>query len=180
MGIWSHVWGVVVHRFWVFMGLFGFCIELMYRALVHDVSKLLPSEAFLFAITNQKLKRTEYGSKAYKRLLAELGPALENHYGRNRHHPEHYCEGVAQMSLLDLVEMFYDWKASVRRAPGGNILRSIDVNRDRFGIGDKLASVLRNEAIRKGPQRLVKVPDEEDDGNERTTQIEIRKGEPEE
>jgi len=52
------------------------------------------------------------------------------------------------MSLLDVVEMYFDWKAACRRHRDGDIEESVSVNRDRFELSDELASILTNEATR--------------------------------
>jgi len=44
-----------------------------------------------------------------------MKPALEHHYALYRHHPEHFQNGIDDMNLIDLVEMFADWKASSER-----------------------------------------------------------------
>ena len=51
---------------------------------------------------------------------------------------------VSGMDLLDIVEMLCDWKAATLRHADGNILKSIEINRKRFGIDDQLANILIN------------------------------------
>ena len=50
------------------------------------------------------------------------------------------------MTLIDLVEMFADWKAASERQKDGNLLKSIEVNASRFHIGDQLKQILMNTA----------------------------------
>lgn len=88
-----------------------FAVALLERAEMHDRSKLAEPEASAFALANagEFLKGTTYGSDEYKeRIKTHLGPALAHHYHAegNGHHPEHYENGINQMDLLDLVEMF--------------------------------------------------------------------------
>jgi hypothetical protein len=71
-----------------------------------------------------------------------MGEALKHHYAANSHHPEHYENGIAGMSLLDLIEMVCDWKAATERHADGDLLRSIEQNQDRFGYSDELKSIL--------------------------------------
>jgi hypothetical protein len=52
------------------------------------------------------------------------------------------------MDLLDLVEMFCDWRAAVRRHRDGDIVESVEHNVERFTLGPTLAAVLRKEARR--------------------------------
>lgn len=133
--------------------------RLMDRAEVHDRSKLSGIEKEAFDRISPELLPTKYGSEEYKSALREIKPALEAHYAANSHHPEHYEDGVSGMSLLDLVEMFCDWKAASLRYPGGDILKSIDHNADRFRLSPQLASILRNTVLEMGwgkkPERQV-------------------------
>jgi len=126
-----------------------FAFALLERAEVHDKSKLEEPEASAFAKANSQdfLAKSTYGSEEYKKSLREvLGPALEHHYASNSHHPEHYENGIEGMDLLDLVEMFCDWKAATERHNDGNIFKSIDINETRFNMSSQLAEVLRNTA----------------------------------
>ena len=51
---------------------------------------------------------------------------------------------VNNMSLLDIIEMLCDWKASSERTKQGSIAASLVHNKQRFGISDQLASILEN------------------------------------
>jgi hypothetical protein len=120
--------------------------QLQKRAHDHDATKLAPPELELFTKYTDKLASTTYGSKEYKQFLKELKPALDHHYAKNRHHPEHYPNGVNDMTLIDLVEMFCDWKAATLRHADGNILKSIESNTKRFELSDQLAQIFKNTA----------------------------------
>lgn len=52
--------------------------------------------------------------------------------------------GVNGMTLLDLVEMFCDWKAATERHKDGSLKRSIEINRERFNLSPQLAAILEN------------------------------------
>ena len=101
------------------------CDNLMQRAIGHDQSKLSEPEASVFAEFTHKLKGCTYGSEEYQSFLAAMRPALESHYHRNRHHPEHWSGGIKDMSLIDLIEMFVDWKAATERHADGDLGRSV-------------------------------------------------------
>jgi hypothetical protein len=122
----------------------------MRRMLTHDQTKLRDPEVEAFARMTPKLKGSTYGSEEYRRNLAELGPALQHHYRHNRHHPEHYDAGIEGMTLLDVVEMLADWKAATMRHDDGDIMRSIDVNADRFGLSPQLCQLMRNTVLALG------------------------------
>lgn len=58
--------------------------------------------------------------------------------------------GMAGMSLLDLVEMLADWKAATERHDTGDIDRSIDINSERFGYDEMLRSIFHNTVREMG------------------------------
>lgn len=123
------------------------CIsELMHRADVHDQSKLERPEVELFTEYTSKLATCTYGSPEYEQFRKAMGPALAHHYANNSHHPEHFKNGVNDMNLLDLLEMFCDWKASSTRHNDGNIRKSIEVNANRFNLSPQLVKILENTA----------------------------------
>ena len=100
----------------------------------------------LFAQHTERLSEIEYGSDEYKAQLDALKPALEHHYAVNPHHPQHWPHGIEDMTLLDLTEMLCDWKASSERQKSGNLLKSIDINAQRFHIDNQLKQILINTA----------------------------------
>lgn len=116
------------------------------RGVKHDSSKLESPEVELFAELTPKLTALTYGSEEYDKSLEKLKPALDHHYASNRHHPEHFINGVTDMTLIDIIEMFCDWKASSLRQNDGNLLKSIEVNADRFNIDNQLKQIFMNTA----------------------------------
>lgn len=121
-------------------------VELLKRGEKHDASKLSDEERATFAEYTPKLKGMTYGSDEYKECLANMQGALTHHYAKNRHHPEHYSNGVNGMNLIDVVEMFCDWFASSQRHADGNIIRSIENNKDRFSLDPQVTDILQNTA----------------------------------
>jgi hypothetical protein len=117
----------------------AFVSQLLKRSHLHDRSKLEPPELQMFD-AHPRLHVIEYDSEEYRAALVKMGPALKHHYAHNSHHPEHYWNGVAGMTLCDLVEMLADWEA----AAGGNVRESIAANQARFGYSDDVASILLN------------------------------------
>ena len=114
------------------------------RADVHDDSKLAPPEVVMFTEYTAKLAGMTYGSPEYEQCKKEMGPALAHHYANNRHHPEHFKNGIDDMTLLDLVEMFCDWKAATERHNDGNLRKSIEHNADRFEMSPQLVKIFEN------------------------------------
>ena len=128
--------------------LLQFTKKIIDRAIQHDNSKLQEPEKPLFDKMTPLLKGLTYGSDDYKKALDELKPALDHHYANNSHHPEHYKNGIDDFTLVDLVEMFIDWKAASERHDDGDIFRSIEINKNRFGISEQLCKILKNTAAK--------------------------------
>lgn len=118
--------------------------ELDHRAQVHDKSKLESPEQEIFGEHYEELKKTEYGSPEYAALLEKVKPAITHHYANNRHHPEHWPNGIDDMTLLDLLEMLCDWKAATARNKNGNIRKSIEINAERFKMSPQLKTIFQN------------------------------------
>jgi len=116
----------------------------------HDVSKLESPEKELFDKYTPLLSSVTYGSDKYKKYLSEMGKALEHHYQNNRHHPECFENGINGMTLMDLIEMFCDWKAASLRHNDGSFSKSIEINKQRFNLSDQLFSIFINTANEMG------------------------------
>jgi hypothetical protein len=130
--------------------LLGLAKRLVDRAAVHDASKLESPEVEAYDRLAGSLKGLTYGSPEYKAALAELGPALEHHYAANDHHPEHFEHGVADMDLVQVLEMLADWKAATERHADGDLRRSIEQNAERFVYGPEFKRLLLNTARNMG------------------------------
>jgi hypothetical protein len=117
--------------------------ELLKRGEDHDKSKLESPELETLTKFNPE---TRYGSTEDEAERKSIQSALDHHYARNRHHPQHYPNGVADMDLVDIVEMFCDWKAATERYYNGNLLKSVEVNADRFGLPLMMVKVFENTA----------------------------------
>ncbi|MBQ6570950.1 hypothetical protein IJI02_01240 [Candidatus Saccharibacteria bacterium] len=123
-----------------------FTDKLTSRGVNHDRSKLESPEVEAFAERTARLAQVEYGSEAYNHELEELKSTLEHHYAKNRHHPEHFDRGIDDMNLVDLIEMFCDWRAATMRNKNGNLLKSIEINAQRFRIDGQLEQIFVNTA----------------------------------
>lgn len=119
-------------------------LNLSDRANAHDDSKLIEPEKSGFDKMTTQLRSLTYGSDEYKAALAENKPTVDHHYAVNTHHPEHWPNGIADMSLLDVIEMLADWKAASERVNKGSIAQSLPINKERFGISDQLYAILEN------------------------------------
>lgn len=120
---------------------------LIERARLHDASKLNEPEYSGYAGLSEALKGLQYGTDEYRAAFVPFRAIIQHHYQANDHHPEHFdkTDGVAQMNLLQLVEMFCDWKAASTRN-GSSLLDSLDVSVQRFGVEPQLAKIFTNTA----------------------------------
>jgi len=118
---------------------------LMRRGQKHDRSKFGQLEIEIYEIYVPKLASTEYGSFEYHQHLAEMGKALKNHYEQNPHHPEHFENGIYDMTLFDLLEMLCDWMAAAQRSQ-----RPIDMDAlcQRFDIDQRTRAILEKTVER--------------------------------
>jgi len=116
----------------------------------HDASKLLEPEKSAFDELTPLLANTTYGSDEYKANMDKMRPAIDHHQQSNRHHPEYHEKGIEGMTLVDVVEMIADWCAATQRHKDGDIFRSIQVNRKRFGYSGELEAILLNTVKQYG------------------------------
>lgn len=120
--------------------------DLLDRTLVHDSSKLVSPEKEGYDKYTPMLRNTEYGSKRYYEILKEMKPILDHHYMNNRHHPEFFVDSIEGMNLIDLIEMMCDWRAAGERQPKSSIVKSIEINAERFKMSPQLRQILLNTA----------------------------------
>jgi hypothetical protein len=121
--------------------------ELLDRSIRHDLSKTREPERVVYDDVVPRLRAAAYGSPEYQTLVDAMGEGLRHHYAHNRHHPEHFPDGVNGMTLVDLVEMLADWKAATERtSPLGDLADSLPVNAERFAIARQLMEILENTA----------------------------------
>jgi hypothetical protein len=118
--------------------------NLLERSKRHDDSKLISPEVEYFDKYTPLLAETTYGTDEYRELLRMIQPALDHHYAAHRHHPEHWPNGIQDMTLLDLIEMICDWIAAALRHAAGDVYRSVDINQKRFGYSDELKKIFLN------------------------------------
>jgi hypothetical protein len=113
----------------------------------HDQSKLESPEVEVFEEYTPKLRKSIYGSDEYMQYLKEMQVALHHHHGANRHHPEHFGNGIADMNMFDLLEMLVDWKAAGMRHNDGDIYESLEINQKRFGYSDEMKVLLKRTIV---------------------------------
>lgn len=118
--------------------------ELDKRARNHDQSKLESPEAEIFGEFGPELTKCEYLSPEYQETMKHVRVAIDNHYAKNRHHPEHFPNGIEGMTLCDLQEMLCDWRAATERNKNGNIRMSIEKNIARYNLSPQLVQIMQN------------------------------------
>lgn len=121
-----------------------FIKELLNRQENHDQSKMQAPEVQMFTTYTSKLAGLTFGSPEYDQCKKEMGEALAHHYAKNTHHPEHYKNGVDDMDLVDIIEMFCDWKAASERHNDGNLRKSVEINGKRFNMSTQLVRIFEN------------------------------------
>ena len=123
--------------------------ELEERGKNHDKSKLESPEKEGYDVFKPALKSVPYGSPEYQKYLAQMQDVVKHHYLCNRHHPEHFDNGIYGMNIMDLIEMLCDWKAASERYGGCDFIESLGTtNKERFNLDDAMVSVLKNTAIK--------------------------------
>jgi len=135
---------VMKHREEVSKLLSAVVSEIGKRMELHDRSKLKDPELGVFAKMTPKLKGSTYGSPEYMEMLDQMKPALDHHYTENRHHPEHFDHGIADMNLIDLIEYICDCMAATKRHSDGDIQKSIVKNTERHKIPEAVVMILKN------------------------------------
>lgn len=130
--------------------------DLLDRAVTHDLSKTEPPELAFYDEFGPKIAASAYGSDEYYAHVEAMRPGLIHHYAANRHHVDHFTDGIAGMTLVDLVEMLADWRAATERNKSTDFAAGLAINRKRYGIDDQLWSVLWNTAEAMGwlPERV--------------------------
>jgi len=123
-----------------------FAMSVLCRAVSHDRSKLQAPEREIFMEATPKLAGLTYGSKEYGETLKEMQVALDHHYANNEHHPECHKDGIDSMSLIDVVEMYFDWLAAIQRHADGDFEKSMEHNQGRFGMSEQLSNIFYNTA----------------------------------
>lgn len=115
--------------------------QLRNRARYHDVTKLGGVEKPIFDRWTPKLQVFKFGSMEYKQALAAMGEGLAHHYRENRHHPEHFENGVNGMTIVDLIEMVCDWMAA---AEAKNVPVNLSYLSERFNLSPQLVEIITN------------------------------------
>jgi len=132
---------VLRHKWFVFIE----CARrgLVWRGLVHDMSKLRPSEFFPYA-------NFFYGKKPSPSAAFDFAWLL--HQKRNRHHWQWWIlpednggEKVMEMPMAERVEMLCDWKGAGRAQGTPNTQKWYLANRGKMRLGPYTRSWIERE-----------------------------------
>ena len=124
--------------------------------ITHDLSKFLPSEFIPYAkFFYGKRKKDIRDETGYYKPTDTGDLAFDFawllHQKRNKHHWQWWIlptdeEGIKvfEMPMKYRIEMLCDWKAATLRNKNGDIRKSIEINKKRFGMSDQLTNILLN------------------------------------
>lgn len=134
------------HRWRVFQYMNRIAQEVMRRGNEHDQSKLESPELEIYAHNVDEFEKYPFGSEGYNKAKAALKEATDHHFKHNRHHPEHFEDGIEGMNLVDLLEVVCDWKSATLNHPEqpGDMQKSLQVAVERYKISPQLAKILYN------------------------------------
>lgn len=120
--------------------------ELYQRAYHHDDSKLQAPEIG-WLIEMDKEPRYPYGSPEYFDKMKRWDKFFRHHYKFNRHHPDHFQDGISGMNLADLCEYIVDIISYFEELHVGEALDTVNKQADRFGLDEQLIQILKNTLI---------------------------------
>ena len=123
--------------------LFKLITALSIRLQEHDESKLEEPEFSLWKKMDEE-PRYPYGSKEYKEKIERYHELFEMHYKKNPHHPEHFQNGISDMTLIDLAEMLCDWISYKDNIRVTEAIEMVEKQSKRFGYSDEIKNMLIN------------------------------------
>lgn len=123
--------------------LFKLITALSIRLQEHDKSKLREPEFSLWKKMDEE-PRYQYGSKEYKEKNERYRELFEMHYKTNSHHPEHFQNGISDMTLIDLAEMLCDWISYKDNIRVSEAIEMVEKQSERFGYSDEIKNILIN------------------------------------
>jgi hypothetical protein len=126
------------HKFECYKNMMRVITELFDRALIHDNSKITDPEFTAYVEFMQNIKNYKFGTPEYIDFV-ENNDYCKLHFGKNKHHPQYYENGIDGMTLIDIIEMYCDWLACTR-----NMKETIESSAKRFNISDQLKQIFLN------------------------------------
>lgn len=118
--------------------------ELSKRAVTHDDSKLKAPEKQCYDQYIPLLRQHKYGTPEYEECRVRMKEdGMDHHFLVNRHHPEHFQNGIKDMTIVDVVELLCDWFAASLRSDT-TFMEGLDRNVEKYGIPEELKSIFIN------------------------------------
>ena len=90
-------------------------------------------------LRNKILKEQGYVCPLCGKTITEKDKITLDHQHKIRKTDEN---GVNGMTLYDLIEMWADWNAAVKRNKDGDIRKSVEINGKRFKLNERMARLL--------------------------------------
>ena len=143
--------GKIYHHKFLVMRFLNIAIhDLINRAEDHDSSKFEEDEFPKLVAITEEFKPHPFGTPENAALREKYKDVFAIHQKkeRNRHHPEHYPNGIEDMTLMDVLEMLCDWKAATlkQHEAGNSIEKSIEMMAEKYKISPQLVKILVNTA----------------------------------
>lgn len=118
--------------------------ELKERIKEHDKSKYDDPERACYDKFIPQLKEAKYGSKEYYEIRENMQKeGLDHHYQVNRHHPEHFKNGIEDMTIIDLMEYFIDTYSASKKSDT-SYAEGLKANASKHKLPDTLVKILGN------------------------------------
>lgn len=118
--------------------------EIQRRISDHDLSKYRDPERSCYDKYIPQLREAKYGSKEYYAIREQMQKeGLDHHYQVNRHHPEHFENGIKDMTIVDLVEYFIDTYAASTKSDTP-YKEGVKANAGRHHLPDALVQIFIN------------------------------------
>lgn len=120
--------------------------ELRKRADEHDNSKLRNPE-IEYLIEMDKEPKYPYNSPEYFDKMKRWQKFFDHHYANNRHHPDHFKNGILDMTLTDICEYLVDIISYYDEMHIHDAVDTIEKQQNRFGLDGQLSQILINTLI---------------------------------
>lgn len=118
--------------------------EVINRCETHDVSKLSSPEKEVYDKYIPELKKYEFGSPEYREVREAMKKeGLDHHFEVNRHHPEHFENGITDMTIIDLLEYVVDHFSSSLKSTSSFEVGEAK-NKELYNINDDLFKIIMN------------------------------------
>lgn len=110
----------------------------------HDNSKFESPEREGYDKYIPMLKEAKYGSAEYNKIRKDMmDDCLSHHYEVNRHHPEHFENGILEFTIVDLFEYFVDTYAASLKSDTP-YAEGVKINADKHKLPKELVEIFKN------------------------------------